>query len=57
MKQISDAHYRMAVEIITDFVAANKTSANLLTFNKARRAGQMIKAWKRKEATDGKKER
>jgi len=47
----------MAVEIITDFVAANKTSANLLTFNKARRAGQMLKAWKRKEATDGKKER
>lgn len=44
----------MAVEIITDFVAANKQSANLLTFNKARRAGQMLKAWKRKEAANGK---
>lgn len=54
MKQINDAHYRMAVEIITDFVAANKQSANLLTFNKARRAGQMLKAWKRKEAANGK---
>lgn len=57
MKEISDTHYKLAVDIITDYIAEHKTSAHLLTFNRARRAGQMLKIWKRKEANDGKKER
>lgn len=54
MKSISDQHYNLAVDVIAEYISMNKESKHLPTFNKARRACIMLKAWKRKEASNGK---
>ena len=54
MKHISDQHYNLAVDVISEYISMNKQSKNLRAYNKARRACIMLKIWKRKEADDGK---
>ena len=55
MRMISNQHYDLVVDVVTDYISMiRKDCPNLAKYNKARRASVMLKTWARKEAKNGK---